>query len=165
MPDIGQLQSRTAILEVPFAGDIITVRYNPVKVTGKTAVAIQKVQDTNSLEPMFAEVDYILHSWDITLDGLKVPADREGIEMVGVAITVTIFNAILADVRNPTWETPLSQGSPILSSNGSSQTANSPERASQPTQISSYQHNGLASHPGISQDSQNLDAVSAGTPG
>lgn len=126
MPDLAQVRENAARLTFVYAGATFEVLYRPVDVNEQTDAALKGIRgEGGEMDRLYAELERLVISWDVTNHGEPVPPVVEGFRTAGVGICGRLMNAILGDVGNPTLAPAHARASTTRSSNGSSTRASS----------------------------------------
>lgn len=160
MPDLAALRRNSARLTFPYAGAVFEVYYRPVDVGDRTDAA-RRAMATGDMEALYVELEHLVDSWDATDGGLPIPTTAAGFHSAGAGVSIALWNALLADVANPTMAP--SPASPTAWSNGSSPTGSSAPPPT--TTASSSAPNGHTSPPGNWPASPAPLVTPAGSPG
>jgi hypothetical protein len=81
----------TRTLEVPFAGQTITVTY---KLAERTPAAMEAAVDTKLVKD---DLPRLLESWDLMRDGAPLPVTVESVNQVPLPALQAIYMAIVTD--------------------------------------------------------------------
>lgn len=146
MPDLAALRRNSARLVFAYGGAVFEAFYRPADVGDRTERA-RRAMASGEMDALYAELAHLVGAWDATDGGRPVPLTPEGFRSAGVGVCVALWNALLADVANPTMApSPAPPASPTPSSSGSPPTdASAPAPTTTP---SSATPNGSGSHHG-----------------
>lgn len=165
MPDLANLRANTARLSFSYVGATFTAFYRPLDLDERTQTARRAMAENDDLRALYAELARVVLEWDVSENGAPVPTTPEGFQSAGTGICLSLWNALLVDLRNPTLVPGWRPASPTLSSNGSRPTDAWAPTASPTTTPSSATPSGSASPLGTSPDYPSPPVTSAGSSG
>lgn len=105
--DIGKVKSKTALVQVEYAGEIINVSYFPNRITPEYQQTVKEL--TNAPSDSYTEKDgwalmlSVVERWDLQDDGKEIPVTPDAVNIVPLSVLGAIYRKVMEQTRpNPT---------------------------------------------------------------